>query len=117
VRNGLRCVLAGNDIGPQVDERLLRDAVVELQPKVHCLARLCPGRLRSGKPNISLGEDLTHECKRAEKSGNRNGGGAKCKSRSSDASSKDHLYRMKHKTGAGDRLDIVQLYRVQGFLV
>jgi len=27
------------------------------------------------------------------------------------------LYRMKHKTGAEDRLDIVQLYRVQGFLV
>jgi hypothetical protein len=24
---------------------------------------------------------------------------------------------MKHKTGAEDRLDIVQLYRVQGFLV
>jgi DNA-binding NarL/FixJ family response regulator len=29
---------------------------------------------------------------------------------------KNHLYRMKHKTGAEDRLDIVQLYRVQGFL-
>jgi DNA-binding NarL/FixJ family response regulator len=35
----------------------------------------------------------------------------------SEQTVKNHLYRMKHKTGAGDRLDIVQLYRVQGFLV
>jgi DNA-binding NarL/FixJ family response regulator len=35
----------------------------------------------------------------------------------SEQTVKNHLYRMKHKTGAEDRLDIVQLYRVQGFLV
>lgn len=35
----------------------------------------------------------------------------------SEQTVKNHLYRMKHKTGAGDRLDIVQAYRVQGFLV
>lgn len=29
---------------------------------------------------------------------------------------KNHLYRMKHKVGAEDRLDIVQLYRAQSFL-
>lgn len=35
----------------------------------------------------------------------------------SEQTVKNHLYRMKHKVGAGDRLDIVQLYRTQGFLV
>jgi DNA-binding NarL/FixJ family response regulator len=35
----------------------------------------------------------------------------------SEQTVKNHLYRMKHKTGAEDRLDIVQLYRVHGFLV
>jgi len=35
----------------------------------------------------------------------------------SEQTVKNHLYRMKHKTGAEDRLDIVQLYRVEGFLV
>jgi DNA-binding NarL/FixJ family response regulator len=35
----------------------------------------------------------------------------------SEQTVKNHLYRMKHKIGAGDRLDIVQIYRVQGFLV
>ncbi len=34
----------------------------------------------------------------------------------SEQTVKNHLYRMKHKTGAEDRLDIVQLYRVEGFL-
>jgi DNA-binding NarL/FixJ family response regulator len=35
----------------------------------------------------------------------------------SEQTVKNHLYRMKHKIGAEDRLDIVHLYRVQGFLV
>ncbi len=35
----------------------------------------------------------------------------------SEQTIKNHLYRMKQKTGAEDRLDIVQLYRTQGFLV
>jgi DNA-binding NarL/FixJ family response regulator len=35
----------------------------------------------------------------------------------SEQTVKNHLYRMKHKTGAEDRLDIVQLYRMEGFLV
>jgi DNA-binding NarL/FixJ family response regulator len=35
----------------------------------------------------------------------------------SEQTVKNHLYRMKHKVGAGDRLDIVQLYRTQGFLI
>ena len=35
----------------------------------------------------------------------------------SEQTVKNHLYRMKQKTHAEDRLDIVQLYRVQGFLV
>lgn len=35
----------------------------------------------------------------------------------SEQTVKNHVYRMKQKTGAEDRLDIVQLYRVQGFLV
>ena len=35
----------------------------------------------------------------------------------SEQTVKNHLYRMKHKVGAQDRLDIVQLYRTQGFLV
>ena len=35
----------------------------------------------------------------------------------SEQTVKNHLYRMKHKIGAEDRLDIVQLYRTQGFLV
>lgn len=34
----------------------------------------------------------------------------------SEQTVKNHLYRMKHKIGAEDRLDIVQLYRVEGFL-
>ena len=34
----------------------------------------------------------------------------------SEQTVKNHLYRMKHKVGAQDRLDIVQLYRTQGFL-
>jgi len=33
----------------------------------------------------------------------------------SEQTVKNHLYRMKHKVGAEDRLDIVQLYRMQGF--
>jgi two-component system, NarL family, response regulator DevR len=35
----------------------------------------------------------------------------------SEQTVKNHVYRMKHKIGAEDRLDIVQIYRVQGFLV
>ena len=35
----------------------------------------------------------------------------------SEQTIKNHVHRMKNKIGAGDRLDIVQLYRVQGFLV
>jgi DNA-binding NarL/FixJ family response regulator len=35
----------------------------------------------------------------------------------SEQTVKNHLYRMKRKTGAEDRLDIVQLCRTQGFLV
>lgn len=35
----------------------------------------------------------------------------------SEQTVKNHVYRMKHKVGAEDRLDIVQIYRVQGFLV
>ena len=35
----------------------------------------------------------------------------------SEQTIKNHLYRMKQKIGAEDRLDIVQLYRTQGFLV
>ena len=34
----------------------------------------------------------------------------------SEQTVKNHLYRMKHKIGAGDRLEMVQLYRTQGFL-
>jgi DNA-binding NarL/FixJ family response regulator len=34
----------------------------------------------------------------------------------SEQTVKNHLYRMKHKVGAEDRLDIVQLYRAEGFL-
>jgi len=35
----------------------------------------------------------------------------------SEQTVKNHLYRMKHKVGAGDRLGIVQVCRVQGFMV
>jgi DNA-binding CsgD family transcriptional regulator len=35
----------------------------------------------------------------------------------SEQTVKNHLYRMKHKIGAEDRFEIVQLYRTQGFLV
>jgi DNA-binding NarL/FixJ family response regulator len=35
----------------------------------------------------------------------------------SEQTVKNHLYRMKHKIGAGDRLDIAQVYRLHGFLV
>lgn len=35
----------------------------------------------------------------------------------SEQTVKNHLYRMKHKVGADDRLGIVQLCRTQGFLV
>jgi DNA-binding NarL/FixJ family response regulator len=35
----------------------------------------------------------------------------------SEQTVKNHLYRMKHKIGAGDRLGIVQVCRTQGFIV
>jgi DNA-binding NarL/FixJ family response regulator len=35
----------------------------------------------------------------------------------SEQTVKNHLYRMKHKVGAGDRLSIVQVCRTQGFMV
>lgn len=35
----------------------------------------------------------------------------------SEQTVKNHLYRMKRKIGAGDRLDIAQVYRVHGFLI
>jgi DNA-binding NarL/FixJ family response regulator len=35
----------------------------------------------------------------------------------SEQTIKNHLYRMKHKLGARDRLGIVQLYRAHGFLL
>jgi DNA-binding NarL/FixJ family response regulator len=35
----------------------------------------------------------------------------------SEQTVKNHLYRMKHKIGAEDRLSIVQMYRTQGFLL
>jgi len=34
----------------------------------------------------------------------------------SEQTVKNHLYRMKHKIGAGDRLGIVQVCRTQGFM-
>jgi DNA-binding NarL/FixJ family response regulator len=35
----------------------------------------------------------------------------------SEQTVKNHVYRMKHKIGAEDRLEMAQLYRTQGFLV
>jgi DNA-binding NarL/FixJ family response regulator len=35
----------------------------------------------------------------------------------SEQTIKNHLYRMKHKIGAEDRFEMVQIYRTQGFLV
>lgn len=35
----------------------------------------------------------------------------------SEQTVKNHVYRMKHKIGAEDRLDIVQVFRTQGYLV
>jgi DNA-binding CsgD family transcriptional regulator len=35
----------------------------------------------------------------------------------SEQTVENHLYRMKHKVGAGDRLGIVQVCRTQGFMV
>ncbi len=35
----------------------------------------------------------------------------------SEQTVKNHLYRMKHKIGAGDRLSIVQVCRTQGFMI
>ncbi len=35
----------------------------------------------------------------------------------SEQTIKNHLYRMKHKIGADNRLDIVQTCRTQGFLL
>ena len=35
----------------------------------------------------------------------------------SEQTIKNHLYRMKHKVGADNRLDIVQTCRTQGFLL
>ena len=35
----------------------------------------------------------------------------------SEQTIKNHVYRMKHKIGAEDRLDIVQVYRAHGYLV
>jgi len=35
----------------------------------------------------------------------------------SEQTIKNHIYRMKHKIGAEDRLDIVQVYRTYGYLV
>jgi two-component system response regulator NreC len=35
----------------------------------------------------------------------------------SEQTVKNHLYRMKHKVGASDRLDIVHQFRTQGFLI
>ena len=35
----------------------------------------------------------------------------------SEQTVKNHIYRMKHKIGAGDRLDIAQVYRVHGLFV
>jgi len=35
----------------------------------------------------------------------------------SEQTVKNHLYRIKHKVGAGDRLGIVQVRRMQGFMV
>jgi DNA-binding NarL/FixJ family response regulator len=35
----------------------------------------------------------------------------------SEQTVKNHLYRMKHKVGAGDRLSIVHVCRMQGFMV
>lgn len=35
----------------------------------------------------------------------------------SEQTVKNHLYRMKHKIGAGDRPSIVQVCRTQGFMI
>jgi hypothetical protein len=35
----------------------------------------------------------------------------------SEQTVKDHLYRIKHKVGAEDRLSLVERYRTQGFLL
>jgi two-component system, NarL family, nitrate/nitrite response regulator NarL len=35
----------------------------------------------------------------------------------SEQTVKNHLYRMKHKIGAEDRLGIVQVCRTQGFMI
>jgi two-component system, NarL family, response regulator DevR len=121
----LQCVRAG------ISGYLLHDAssedVVEGVRAVHAGAAVCPGKLCTALFRYFESEASSLPCGSARRrlglqllpliaQGLTNKEIANHFSLS-EQTVKNHLYRMKHKTGAGDRLDIVQLYRVQGFLV
>jgi DNA-binding NarL/FixJ family response regulator len=126
----LQCVRAG------ISGYLLGDAssdeVLEGVRAVHGGAAVCPGALCAALFRYFEGEAASLPCMSARRSlgltrreqqllpliakGLTNKEIANHFSLS-EQTVKNHLYRMKHKTGAEDRLDIVQLYRVQGFLV
>jgi len=129
-REFLQCVRAG------ISGYLLRDAcseeVLEGVRAVHAGEAVCPGALCTALFRYFENEAASMECvsprrrlglTRREQQlvpliakGLTNKEIANLFSLS-EQTIKNHLYRMKQKIGAEDRLDIVQLYRTQGFLV
>jgi DNA-binding NarL/FixJ family response regulator len=129
-REFLQCVRAG------ISGYLLRDAsadeVLEGVQAVHAGEAVCPGALcavlfryfQSDAASLSCGSDRRRlGLSRREQQlipliakGLTNKEIANHFSLS-EQTVKNHLYRMKHKVGAEDRLELVQLYRMQGFLV
>ncbi len=119
----LRCVRAG------ISGYLLHDAsadeVLEGVQAVHAGEAVCPGMLCTALFRYFESEAASLPCASARRreqqlvpliaKGLTNKEIANHFSLS-EQTVKNHLYRMKHKTGAEDRLDIVQLYRVEGFL-
>ena len=126
----LQCVRAG------INGYLLRDAsseeVMEGVRAVHAGEAVCPGALCAALVRYFESEAASLPCASAQRrmgltrreqqlvpliaKGLTNKEIANHFSLS-EQTVKNHLYRMKHKVGAEDRLDIVQLYRTQGFLV
>ena len=78
-------MLGANEIAAHGDEKLLRDAAVELQRKSHCSYQIKFWPIRSGTKYFR--ESVADECKRAEKSGNRDDGGAERKTKWTEANS------------------------------
>jgi len=126
----LQCVRAG--VSGYLPKSASAEDVVEGVRAVQAGEAVCPGTLcallfhyfereATSFPSASAHQrmGLTRREQQIDSADRRRAGQQRIANRflSLGANGKNHLYRMKHKVGAGDRLGIVQVCRIQGFMV